>query len=312
MSNDLAFLYDSSKCTACKGCQVACKVWNNLPSPLGLNSYEKTGSYQAPSNVNGETRLIITFDELDNGLEWGVNWAFGRKSCQHCYNPACVSTCPASALQVDSETGLVSVHEENCIGCQFCSGACPFDIPKYRGIGTTVNKCTACLDRVKNGKQPTINDGDGTTQFQFNVPACVHTCPPGALKFGPRDEMIKMAQERVEHLKNREFLPCPDASVYGVDEMDGLHVIHVLKYGAKAHGLPENPGVNPLIDALDLLKPVSGIAAAGTVLGLGVAFAMGIGYKRDKLAYNTKTKETYKIETGEVVKVGDGQEKDGK
>lgn len=62
-NREMAMLFDSSKCTACKGCQVACKQWNTLPSPLGLNEQKFTGSYQAPLNLNGDTRLLMTFDE---------------------------------------------------------------------------------------------------------------------------------------------------------------------------------------------------------------------------------------------------------
>ena len=41
---EMAIYYDSSKCTACKGCQVACKCWNDLPSPTGLNENKFSGS----------------------------------------------------------------------------------------------------------------------------------------------------------------------------------------------------------------------------------------------------------------------------
>ena len=33
---EMAMLYDASKCTGCKGCQVACKQWNVLYSNLGM------------------------------------------------------------------------------------------------------------------------------------------------------------------------------------------------------------------------------------------------------------------------------------
>lgn len=59
-----AVYFDSSKCTACKGCQVACKTWNNLPSPLGTNEAKWSGTHQNPADLNGDTRLIITFNEL--------------------------------------------------------------------------------------------------------------------------------------------------------------------------------------------------------------------------------------------------------
>ena len=54
-----AIYYDSSLCTACKGCQVACKCWNNLPSPTELNANQFTGTYQNPPDLNENTRIIM-------------------------------------------------------------------------------------------------------------------------------------------------------------------------------------------------------------------------------------------------------------
>ncbi|HBT95916.1 MAG TPA: hypothetical protein DEB24_07505, partial [Coriobacteriia bacterium] len=93
----------------------------------------------------------------------------------------------------------------------------------------------------------------------------------------------------------------PDASVYGVDELDGLHVITVLKFPAETYGLPVNPQVNPLGQVLDLAKPLTGLAAAGTVLGLGFAFLRGLGYQRHELHHDPEKHETIDMETGEVV-----------
>ena len=69
-----AIYFDSSKCTACKGCQAACKCWNNLPTSYELNSAgEFTGTLQNPPDLQPNTRLIITFNEADNGKKYGVN-----------------------------------------------------------------------------------------------------------------------------------------------------------------------------------------------------------------------------------------------
>ena len=59
-----AILFDSSKCTACKGCQVACKCWNDLPSPAAGEA-KWSGTHQNPIDINGDTRLIITFNETE-------------------------------------------------------------------------------------------------------------------------------------------------------------------------------------------------------------------------------------------------------
>lgn len=78
--SEKAIYFDSSKCTACKGCQVACKCWNDLPSPTGTNENTFTGTYQNPADLNGDTRLIMTFAEHEGGSK-GVKWAFGRRAC---------------------------------------------------------------------------------------------------------------------------------------------------------------------------------------------------------------------------------------
>ena len=121
------------------------------------------------------TRLIMTFNE-ENGGTKGVKWAFGRRACQHCTDAPCAAICPSGAIYKDEETGLVPIDPTKCIGCQYCSIACPFDVPRYYESGgvesvfkrTVINKCNGCIDRVREGLSP----------------ACVTTCQPGALKFG--------------------------------------------------------------------------------------------------------------------------------
>ena len=34
-------LYDDSKCTACRGCQLACKQWNQMPARQTRNNGEE-------------------------------------------------------------------------------------------------------------------------------------------------------------------------------------------------------------------------------------------------------------------------------
>ena len=284
-----AILFDSSHCTACKGCQVACKCWNNLPSPTGLNECVSnfTGSYQNPPDINGDTRIIITFDEEAGGSK-GVEWAFGRRSCQHCTDAPCATVCPSGALEV-TEWGFVTVHDEKCIGCHYCQAACPFDVPQYYGDKAIINKCTGCVDRIEQGMEP----------------ACVTTCQPDALLFGDRDEMLMTAHERVGFLKRLGY---EDASVYGESQVGGSHLIHVLKYPLDRYTLPEDPQTPAFVSITRVMKPLTGLAAAVTTLGLTLFYLLGIGYSRDTLAYNVETEDTLSVTTGEVVKHGDGQD----
>jgi len=61
--------------------------------------------------------------------------------------------------------------------------ACPFGVPTFEWDKPLpwIRKCTFCADRQGGGLQP----------------ACVTTCPSGALKFGEREELIAEARERI-------------------------------------------------------------------------------------------------------------------
>ena len=97
---EMAILFDSSRCTGCRGCQVACKCWNDLPSePTAENPYDSVnwdGKFTHPADLNSCTRLIMTFEDFeDEKSQKRVGWAFGRRACQHCTNAGCVNMCPA-------------------------------------------------------------------------------------------------------------------------------------------------------------------------------------------------------------------------
>ncbi len=282
-----AILFDTSRCTGCHACQIACKCWNNLPSPTGLNENTFSGTHQNPPDVNGTTRLIMTYHEYEGGKK-GVQWAFGRRACQHCSDAPCAEICPAGAIYVDEESGMVTTDDSKCVACQYCSTACPYDVPHYDGMQGTINKCTGCVDRIENGM----------------APACVTTCQPEALSFGPRDEMLAQAKVQLARLKERGY---EDACIYGETEMGGLHVIQVLKYGVDAHGQVANPSTSPVTTLTNIMKPVTGVISGVAVVAFAAMFGLASGYKRDKVVYNEETKDTVSLITGNVVKHGDGQ-----
>lgn len=277
----LAFYFDSSRCSACKGCQAACKTWNSLPSPLGQDENPFTGSYQSPLDLNGDTRLLISFSEVAGGSK-GVEWSFGRRSCFHCTNAGCVQVCPSGALAHDEETGMVRVTEDKCIGCQYCKYSCPFNVPRHYGYNDKINKCTSCLDRVSHDRQP----------------ACVKTCQSETLMFGSRDELLAKANERVAKLQEQGF---ERAAVYGGNELGGLGLIVVAHHGIESLSLPANPRISGMVNLLDILKPLAGLGAAAVLAGLGVSFLTGIGYERHKLRYDEETHDIIDDETNEVL-----------
>lgn len=82
-----------------------------------------------------------------------------------------MKNCPALAYTRDKETGAIIHHAEACIGCKYCTWACPYDAPKFNPASSIVEKCNFCIDRISDGKQP----------------ACAQACPVGALSFGQEE-----------------------------------------------------------------------------------------------------------------------------
>ncbi len=256
---ETAIFYDASKCTACKGCQVACKQWNQLSSPLTADEFEFTKSYQSPLELADKTWIIITFAEVDQDI--GIEWNFMRNACFHCTDAACEQACPTGAIS-HVENGAVVIDQEKCIGCRYCVNSCPFGVPKWREAENKTFKCWLCQDRQANGRSP----------------GCVGTCPTGALTFGERPAMVAAAQTRLDEVK---AAGSDKAELYGVDELDGMHVIFLAHRGLEAHGLIRDPQVPGSIKFWQLMKPLSGLAFAATFGGLGISFLASMGYDRD-------------------------------
>ena len=263
---ETAILYDSSKCTACKGCQVACKQWNQLPSPLSSDLYEYTNSFQAPMNLGPDTWLIINFSEVDK--EVGIDWNFMRNSCFHCTEAACEMACPVGAI-THKDNGAVVIDQEKCIGCRYCVASCPFGVPRWDEAKNKTFKCWQCFDRTSADRKP----------------ACVSTCPTGALEYGDRAEMLGVARERVDQLKAAGNTK---AELYGEKELGGLHTIVVAQRGLEAHGLIRDPKIG-ITDFWQFLKPLGGIGIAATTAGLGLSYLMALGYKRGEYSYDEAT-----------------------
>ncbi len=264
-----AILFDLAKCMGCRGCQVACKQWNDLPG-------EKTEifggpGYQNPKDLSPMTYTLVKFyEEYKNNK---MIWAFRKHQCMQCTDPACVSVCPVTpkAMTLDKDTGAVYVNRERCIGCGACVEYCPFGIPKIDEKAEKSTKCTFCIDRITKGMEP----------------ACVKTCPNEALIFGDREEMVKLAKKRADELKKQGYNPY----IYGLKELKGEHKIYLLPEGLDFYDdMPKNPKVAEDIGVLQhLLKPYS--AAALTAAAVGLA----IGYLKTVRQREVEEKEKEKV-----------------
>ena len=207
-------LIDVSKCMGCRGCQVACKQWNQLPAEKTRN----TGTYQNPPRLSGKTWTLVSFIEPDDG---DVRWLFRKQQCLHCGEATCLQVCPTGAIK--RQRGIVFIDQDICTGCKYCVETCPFGTPHPNPDTGTAMKCRMCLDRVVNGLKP----------------ACVTACSTGALNFGSREEMVAIARERHQELRKTH----PDANIYGASDkvLGGLGAIYLLSEKASVYGLPLDP-----------------------------------------------------------------------
>lgn len=140
-----AFLFDPNRCTGCQACELACSIENDLGPDLSW-------------------REVITFNDASIP---GIPRFHLSLACNHCAEPACMFSCPALAYSRDVSTGAVLIDPDRCIGCRYCSWACPYGAPRFEADRGVMGKCTFCSHRLAEGLNP----------------ACTTLCPTGALDF---------------------------------------------------------------------------------------------------------------------------------
>jgi formate dehydrogenase iron-sulfur subunit len=128
---------------------------------------------------------------------------------------------------------------------------CPFDVPRISQKDNKAYKCTLCSDRVSVGLEP----------------ACVKTCPTGAITFGTKEDMVTYGQTRADELKERGFA---NAGLYDPQGVGGTHVMYVLKHADKPglEDLPANPTIDPMVT---LWKGIAKPLAVAGMIGAAVA-----------------------------------------
>lgn len=172
MTKQLAFYFDSSQCSGCKTCQVACKDKHNLNNGIRWrNVYEVSGG-----------------DWEKNGNNWisKIRSYNVSMSCNHCKHPICMQKCPNKAIY-KTEEGLVLIDEKRCMGCNYCQWACPYGALHFDAAAGKMTKCTLCADYLAEGKNP----------------ACVAACPMRVLDIGDYDKL------KAIHGNEAEIYPLP-------------------------------------------------------------------------------------------------------
>ncbi|KJR68423.1 nitrate reductase subunit beta [Bacillus velezensis] len=75
--------------------------------------------------------------------------------CEHCINPACVSSCPSGAMYKRDEDGIVLVDQNACRSWRYCVSSCPYKKVYFNWQTNKAEKCTLCFPRLEAGL-PTI------------------------------------------------------------------------------------------------------------------------------------------------------------
>ena len=172
----LAFYFDSSACSGCKTCQMACKDKNDLgPGQLWRRVYEVTGG-----------------GWKKRGSSWRQDvFAYNLSmSCNHCEDPICVKNCPTKALGKRAD-GIVQIDQTLCIGCKYCAWVCPYGAPQFNPEKGVMGKCDFCADYIDQGKNP----------------SCVDACPMRVLDFGDHQELLE------KYGPSEHIHPLPDNSI---------------------------------------------------------------------------------------------------
>jgi formate dehydrogenase iron-sulfur subunit len=201
-----AFFIDTSRCTACRGCQIACKEWNELPP----NQTRQRGSHQNPPDLNPNNYKVVRFSEhLDAGT---VKWLFFPDQCRHCQDPPCISVGGSlvdGAMIHDAQTGAVVYTDKTSQisekDFEEIRESCPYNIPRRNPKTGVISKCTMCFDRISHGL----------------LPACVKACPTGAMNFGEYPDMLALANSRLADVKKT----CPKANLADADTVNVIYLL---------------------------------------------------------------------------------------
>jgi formate dehydrogenase iron-sulfur subunit len=290
----MGFFTDTTVCIGCKACEVACKQWNDLPADG--SEFRKGGSYDHTGQLSASTWRHVRFVELleqseerreqaveavaGRGGDGGGDvaqavadmdrWIFMSDVCKHCTNAGCLDACPTGAL-IRTEFQTVFLQPDVCNGCGYCIPACPFGVVDRDRIDGRAGKCTLCYDRLEDGLEP----------------ACAKACPTDSIQFGPYDDLVEVASERVATLHRRGV---EGAYLYGAaDEPDeqlagGLGAFFLLAEPPERFGLPaeaESPVQENVVPAT-LAAIGAGLLAAAGVAAAFVSEARRPGARRGR------------------------------
>src|SRR5512136_352015 len=256
----LCVLHDITLCIGCRSCEAGCNKVNELPAP-GVPFTDLT-ILDKKRRTNAKAYTVVNKFTAQGG-----NPIFVKNQCNHCLEPACASACFVRAFSKNRD-GSVTYDSSVCVGCRYCMIACPFEIPTYeydKPFTPRIMKCTFCHPRIAKGL----------------LPGCVEACPTEALSFGKREDMLKLARERISKFPGRYI-----DHIYGEHEMGGTNWLYLSGVPFKTLGMREDLGITPAPDLTSgALATVPMVAALWPALFTGI---YAISKRREKMLSGDK------------------------
>ena len=174
---------NKDKCISCDACIVACKLEHGLsPEPV----LPPLGDPKGPQLI----RIYHIGPEVrgDEVLQY-----FQPISCMHCLDAPCIKACPRSALYKDTETGVILINQDKCIGCRFCLWVCPYGSPQF--YDGKMYLCDLCVHRIGEERQ------------KGRQTACEAACPARAIHIGTTDEISALIGQQAAERAGKEKSP---------------------------------------------------------------------------------------------------------
>ncbi len=222
--NSFGLLTDLTACVGCRSCEKACNEANNLPAPD--KPFDDASVFAEKRMPTVKAYTVVNRYENPKDPDRPI---YRKIQCNHCKEPACLTSCPIHAYTKTPE-GAVMYNPDLCFGCRYCMMACPFYIPAYdywSAFEPRIQKCTMCYPRIKEGK----------------LTACAEACPVGAITFGKREELLKLARERIDKNPGKYV-----DHIFGETEVGGTNWLYLSGVPFEQLDFPTNLPHKPLIE----------------------------------------------------------------
>lgn len=216
-------IVDTDRCTGCKACVVACRSENNV------------ATVGAEASAMGRMMDWIRIERMFHGEYPDIQTMFVPMMCQHCGSAPCESVCPVFAA-VGTHDGLNGQIYNRCVGTRLCANNCPYHVRMYNFVQPkwppsmelllnpdvsvrnegVMEKCTMCVQRIRHADLDAKVNKRPTRDGELR-PACVQSCPSGALVFGDLNDenstisqLLKHEAPRTYHVGHAEYHTAPN------------------------------------------------------------------------------------------------------